>query len=320
METDILAVGCGPAGLQAAIHAARRKATVLVTGKLSRSALAKAHVENMCGIPGRVDGMAILETGRKQAESFGSRFNDSDVVHLEKAENRFKAGLEDGSEIWARALVFALGTKRSGLKVPGAEDYVGKGLSYCADCDAMFFRNKTVVVVGDESAAASSALMLCDYAKTTYLLSKELRTTAKMRAKLLASGVQFLEGKGMTGITGDPVVEGITLDDGTSVKTDGVFVELGAKGSIELGALIDLFPEADGHILVDRKMATAVPGVFACGDITGPPFQATKAAGEGCIAGLSAASYIEALKIAAHEPGPREKSDSWEKTSKNPDH
>jgi thioredoxin reductase (NADPH) len=294
-DTDILIIGSGPAGIQAAIHASRRKVRVIVAGRVERSALAKAHVENLFGLSEKVDGMTLLSAGRRLAERFGAVFLDGDVIHLEKTGTGFLARLEEGTSITARALIFALGVKRKGLKVKGEDRLTGRGVSYCADCDANFFRNKVVVVVGDESAAGSAALLLKKVAHEVHLISKGLSLSQALLTELKTSGVRIHEGRSITEIVGESRVESVTLDSGESIKTDGVFIELGSKGSIELCTSIDLIPDPEGYIRVDRKMATDIPGVFACGDITGGPLQAAKAIGEGCIAGLSAAEYVKSL-------------------------
>jgi thioredoxin reductase (NADPH) len=316
MEADILVIGSGPAGIQAAIHAARRKARVLVAGKLEKSALAKAHVENMFGIPGKAHGMTILRTGKSQAESFGARFCGLDVIHIERKKDGFLARMEDGTEVSAKAVVFALGTKRKAPKLARADELLGKGVSYCADCDALFYRKKDVVVVGGESAAASSAVMLKGYAKTVHLVSERLEIPPGMVDELKKSGVSINEGRKVSEILGKDSVEGVKLDNGNIIRADGVFIETGSKGSIELGVSLDVVPDSDGFMHIDRKMAASVPGIFACGDITGPPLQASKAAGEGCIAGLGAAEYVKSAQPGgkAPEKDMSGSGDTWEST------
>jgi thioredoxin reductase (NADPH) len=116
-----------------------------------------------------------------------------------------------------------------------------------------------------------------------------------MLSELNEAGIKLHSGRDVIEIAGENKVESVTLDNGETIKTDGVFIELGSKGSIELGTLIDVLPGLDGYLQVDRKMAAGTPGVFACGDITGNPLQAAKAIGEGCIAGLSAVEYVKSL-------------------------
>lgn len=292
METDILIIGSGPAGLQAAIHSSRRNVNAVVTGRLERSALAKAHIENLLGVSGKKPGMELLLLGKKQAELFGSRFQEADIVNLERTEGIFTAVTEDSNDIEARAVIFAMGVKRKSLGIDNIDRFLGKGLSYCADCDARFYDGKNVVVVGDESAAASGALVLSRYAKTTTLISERLVVSRILRDKLEIANVALLEGRKVVGIVGNDRVEGIRTDDGSTVKAEGLFVEVGSKGALELAVAVDVIPDENGYLRTDRKMATSIPGAFACGDITGPPFQLSKAIGEGCVAGLSAAEFV----------------------------
>ena len=281
---------------------------VIVAGRLDRSALAKAHIENMFGHPGQKGGMELLEAGRMQAESFGAKFEDGDIIHAGKKGDAFLARNENGLEIGAKAVIIAIGVKRKTLKLPRADEFLGKGLSYCADCDARFFKNRDVVVVGDESAAASGALVLKKYAKNVHLVSERLKVSGSMMEELKSSGIIILDGRKVTAIEGTDMLEGVSIDDGSRLKANGLFIELGSKGAMELATLLAVIPDEKGYIPVDRRMGAGAPGVFACGDITGPPLQLAKAVGEGCTAGISAAEYVKAAGTAG---GSAEKTETY---------
>lgn len=291
---DVLIIGAGPAGLQAAVHAVRKKASVVVLGKPEKSAIYKAHVENYLCVPGTVDGAAMMEIAVAQATSFGARLFEEDVLGVEQEGKLFKVEAE--SKIFrARTLVISIGTSRNKLKVPGEKEFAAKGVSYCVDCDANFYRNAKVVVVGDESAAVDGALTLTNYAAEVNLVTHGLTASPAMVDKVTNSSVKLLAGRWVKEIVGDNVVQGLILDDDSRLEVDGVFVELGSKGPMELatsiGVALDM--ETFSYIDTDKKQQTNISGVYAAGDIAGQPYQMAKAVGEGCVAGWEAANYAK---------------------------
>jgi thioredoxin reductase (NADPH) len=294
---DVIILGAGPAGLQAAIHAARRKVSTLVLGRIQRSSLYKAHVENFCCIHGG-SGEEMLSQARQKAQEAGAALSDLDITECVQEGDSLIVDTEDGERITCKALILAMGISRNRLQVKGEKEFMGRGISYCVDCDAGFYRDEAVAVIGCESAAASGALTLLFYASEAHLVCREFQVSALMEEKLRESQIQIHEGRTPVEILGNDSVTGILLDDGSSLAVSGVFVELGAKGAIELaGKLgVNLDRETMKYIAVDRKQATNVPGVFAAGDICGPPWQVAKAVGEGCVAGLEAAAYAKKLK------------------------
>jgi thioredoxin reductase (NADPH) len=297
---DLIVLGTGPAGLQAAIHAARAKISVLVLGRQPRSSLFRAHIENYCCLSG-VSGEELLLEGRRQAEKFGAEFLNEDVIEaVPTGLAGFQIKTESGEELAARALILGMGISRNKLNVSGEKELLGRGVSYCVDCDANFFRGLPVAVVGSGSAAASGALTLLFYASAVYLVTGKLDVSERLAEQIRASSIDLHEGRTVKAIAGSAEVEGITLDDGSRLEVKGVFIELGAKGAIELaGRLgVNLDPETFQYVLAGRKQETNVPGVYAAGDITGPPWQMAKAVGEGCVAGLEAAAYVKKLRPA----------------------
>ena len=293
-EFDVVILGSGPAGLQAAVHAARAKAKTAVLGKTRSSALYKAHVENYCCLLDTVSGESILNEGRRQAEKFGAALIDEDVLHIERlGDARFTVKLESGDALLVRSVILAMGVSRNRLNVPGEKELLGKGVSYCVDCDANFFRNQVVTVAGGGSAAASGALRMLLVASETHLVCESLDVSEKLRYQLESSRVLIHAGRKVLRITGDGEVRSILLDDGEIIETSGVFVELGAKGAIELvtGLGVELDSESMRYVAVNKKQETNVSGLYAAGDICGPPWQIAKAVGEGCVAGLEAAAH-----------------------------
>jgi thioredoxin reductase (NADPH) len=290
---DVVIIGAGPAGLQAAINAVRKKAAVLVLGRPERSSLFKAHIENYLCVEGVREGAELLAVGLDQIKRFGAEYLPEDVLHIEHASDVFSVGVESGRNLKTRSLIFATGTSRKKLKVKGEKELAGKGVSYCVDCDANFYRNAKVVVVGNESAAVDGALTLLGYASEVYLVTKELAVSDELQKKISESGVRLHQGTWITEILGENKVEGVLLENGTTLEVEGIFVELGAKGALELATTIgvQLDPETFTHIDCNKKQQTNINGIYAAGDIAGQPYQMAKAVGEGCVAGWEAANF-----------------------------
>ncbi|SPF51678.1 Thioredoxin-disulfide reductase [Syntrophobacter sp. SbD1] len=298
-EFDVVILGSGPAGLQAAVHAARTRVRVAVLGKVQSSALFRAHVENYCCINETITGEAILDQGREQAKKFGAVLVDEDVLHLDSdVSGRFGVRLESGDSLLTWTIILAMGVSRNRLNVPGEKELLGKGVSYCVDCDANFYRNQVVTLVGNGSAAASGALKMLLIAGETHLVCNTLEISEHLRYQLESSRVEVHTGRSVSRIIGDSEVKAVLLDNGQSIETDGVFIELGAKGAIELASNLGVALDSDSmrFVSVNKKQETNVPGLYAAGDICGPPWQIAKAVGEGCVAGLEAATYARRVR------------------------
>ncbi|HAA84127.1 MAG: Thioredoxin-disulfide reductase [Thermodesulfobacterium sp. 37_54] len=292
-DYEIAIIGIGPAGIQAGLHAGRRKHKVVLLGKLEESALWSAHIENYFGFSEKVDGKVLLEEGLKAVKKFGGELILEDVISIEPLELGFKLITEKEREITSLSLILAMGVKRKKRVFQQEEKFVGKGVSYCADCDAWFYKGKKVMVIGDGSAAIHGAKTLKKFADKVYFYGLKPISEESL-SELRVANIEVLEKKPVE-IMGDNEVKGVMFDDGTQLELDGIFIEIGAKGPIELLAPIgiELDPETFSYVKVDRKMQTNVQGVFACGDLTGSPLQLAKAVGEGCVAGLSASDYVK---------------------------
>ncbi len=301
-EFDVAILGSGPAGLQAAVHAARARARVAVLGKVHSSSLYKAHIENYCCMSETISGETVLNDGRNQAKKFGAILLDEDVIHIERNDDdRFSVELESGNSILSWTIILAMGISRNRLNVPGEKELLGKGVSYCVDCDANFFRNQVVTVVGNGSAAASGALKLLLIAGETHLVCGSLEISDNLRYQIESSRIEVHSGRSVSRIVGDSEVRAVLLDDGKEIETGGVFIELGAKGAIELasGLGVALDPETMRFVATNKKQETNVPALYAAGDICGPPWQMAKAVGEGCVAGLEATTYARRARTKA---------------------
>ena len=292
---DVVILGSGPAGLQAAIHAARRKVSVLLMGKETKSSLFHAHIENFCCLF-NVSGEEMLDVGRQQAITFGSILLDEDVLSISPNGEFFKIITESNVELQSKTIIIATGTARKKLGVKGEKEFLGRGVSYCVKCDANFYKNEDVAVAGGASAAASGALTLLNYAKSVHLICDRLEVTDALKDDLLASDVIIHENTKIAEITGNDSVEAVQLSDGKKISVSGVFIELGAKGVMELATHLGIQLDNEmKYIQTNKQMETNIPGIYAAGDICGPPWQMAKAVGEGCVAGIGAATFAKKL-------------------------
>ena len=196
---DVIILGSGPGGLQAAIHASRKKAKTLMLGRMDNSSLYWAHVENYC-CQLKISGEDILNTGREQAISFGAEFRDEDVLSIESNDKLLTLKLESGDIVTSKTIILATGSSRNKLKVPGEKELLGKGVSYCVDCDAGFYRDEVVAVAGCRSAAAGGAVALTNFASEVHLYCEELDVAEGLADQLKQSGVHIHQGVQITEI------------------------------------------------------------------------------------------------------------------------
>ena len=297
---DVVIIGAGPAGIQAAIHASRKKTSVLMLGRIENSALYNAHIENYACLDGVHEGRELLEAGMAQVKRFGTEVSPEDVLKIGQEGELFSLDLESGRTITTRSLIFCMGVSKKKLGVPGEKKFAGRGVSYCVDCDANFYRGATVAVAGNRSAAIDGALTLLGYADKVYLIARELRASDDLLERLKSSEVEVIEGTWVKEILGENAVTGLRLEDDRELEVEGIFIELGSKGALELATQIGVMLDSEFFKYIDttRKQETNIPGIYAAGDICGPPYQMAKAVGEGCVAGMEAATYARRQKRA----------------------
>ena len=295
MIADVVIIGSGPAGIQAAIHSSRKKANTILIGKPANSAISGAHVENYFGVAGVVDGNALLQIGSEQARSFGCKMIEQNVVDAEGSNGAFTITIESGEIIEARTVILATGVSRVKLNVPGEKELLGKGVSYCATCDCNFFKGVPVAIIGNESEAAISSTMMTRYASKVYWVSDGLDVDTALVLKAKEAGVEIIDSRAVA-IIGDTEVTSLRLKENVEIPVKGVFIELGGKSSENIAMDLGMFPETDDTIRVNDRCETTVAGVFACGDVTGKPWQVAKAVGQGSIAGANAADHSKVSK------------------------
>ncbi|WP_298018092.1 NAD(P)/FAD-dependent oxidoreductase [uncultured Dysosmobacter sp.] len=268
MSYDVLVIGGGPAGLSAALNVrARGRSVLVVSNPLEENPLWRAEkVDNYLGLPG-MSGPQLLTALRRHAEEAGAEFCAGKVLNAVRMGDTWYVSIGSDMEN-AKALVLAAGVAR-GKKFPGEAEFLGRGVSYCATCDGMLYRGKPVAVLGYGDAARREAEFL----------------------QSIGCSVTYFDRPKHCAITGGTQVEAVTCD-GETVPAAGVFLLRPTM------APTDLFPGLaveNGYVTVDRRMATNLPGLFAAGDCTGGPLQVSKAAGEGLVAGQSAAGYAAEL-------------------------
>ena len=300
-RVDVLIIGGGPAGYTAALYAARAglAALVLEAQAAGGQMALTGQVDNYPGFEEGVDGLKLGERMRSGAERFGARtrFCTVSSVSLDGAVKQARAGEETFE---APALVAATGAAHRHLGVPGEEALTGRGVSYCAACDGMFFKGKTVVVVGGGNSAASDALLLSRLCGRVFIVHRraQLRADAVYRDQLeRAENVAFVWDSAVEAIRGEDLVTGVQIREVRTGRTreiaaQGVFISIGLTPRSELFRDILTLDEA-GYIVADESTQTNRPGVFAAGDVRAKPVrQIVTAVADGAAAAHFAQAYL----------------------------
>ena len=283
-HADILIIGAGPAGLSAALNARIRNKSVRVfSGDYRETGLYKAEwLENILGTEA-MTGKDYLERCRHQAETKGVEITSGRVLSIMPMGEQF--GISVGADVYtANAIILATGiTQKAGF--PGEKELLGKGVSYCATCDGMLYRGKTVCVIIRASEGIHEANYLQEIGCTVTVISDGRKLEG------LREDIQLIEGKKIA-VLGEQSVEALQVGD-TKIPCQAVFI---LRSTVSMDSLLPNLMQEDGHIKVGRKMETNIPGVYAAGDCTGRPYQVSKATGEGLVAALSAVEYLDERK------------------------
>lgn len=297
---DLIIVGGGPAGLSAAIYAARRALKTIVLAKsLGGQTALNLNIENYPGVE-NISGLDLMLTARDQAEKFGAQVLDGEVKKINRLEQGFSVMSNSGNEYLTQAIILALGRTPRKLNIPGEEKFEGRGVVYCATCDAPLFANKRVMVVGGGNSAADAALLLSKIANQVYLLTANSQPTCEavlLEGLRRTNNLKLICHSSIQSINGSSFVESATVQDAISRSTEeipveGIFVQIGYEVKADfLGDLINR--NQSGEIIIDEHNRTSAPGIFAAGDVTTVPFkQSIISAGEGAKAALSAYNYV----------------------------
>jgi thioredoxin reductase (NADPH) len=297
---DIAIIGAGPAGLAAGLYAARaRRKTILFEKEVTGGQIATTSVvENYPGID-EIDGFELGQRMQRQAEKYGLEMSLVEVTGIEPAEGQHKIVTRDGAYT-AKAVIYTSGADYNKLGVPGEAELTGKGVSYCATCDAAFFKDQVCAVVGGGDAAMDEGLFVTRYASKVYVIHRrdELRASKILQERAFANDkMEFVWDTVVTAIEGEDGVERLQLEnvktgERSSLDASAAFIFIGLTPNTSL--VKDLLKlDAGGHIQVNDWMETEIPGFFAAGDVrVNAARQVVSSAGDGATAAIRADHYI----------------------------
>ena len=278
MEYDVIINGAGPAGVSAGLYTKRANKKTLIIYN-NESSLEKAtKIENYYGFENGISGEKLYKKGIEQAKNLGINVKKEEVIKIDKIKDIFE--VKNVNENYtAKNVVLATGNKKNKPDIKNIEKFDGKGVSYCAICDGFFYRGKDVVVIGNGNYAIAETNDLINIVNHVTIL-----TNGKKIPEFRAENVD-IENRKAVAIEGNDNVEAVELDDGTKLKTDGVFVAQGVAGSTDFARKIGALVKNE-KIVVNEKMQTTVEGLYACGDCIGGTLQVAKAVNDGMIAGI----------------------------------
>lgn len=306
MSYDLIIIGAGPAGVSAAVYAARQRLNILIISKDIGGQVAKkaVDIENYPGFE-KISGPDLVDLYQKQLKANGLEVLQDEVLEIEKKQNNFFIKTKSGKTYEAISVIVTSGAKSKILNVPGEEKFAGKGVSYCSLCDGPVFKNKIVAVVGGGNNGFESALFLSNYVKHVYILEYSDKSNADVENRELVSknqNIEIITNVKVLKIEGKTFVNSITYQDLKSgeeknLEVAGVFVEIGYMPSTSfIKNLVDLNEKSE--IIFDSKtLATKTPGLFSAGDCNVSKYkQIVMASGQGAQAALSAYEYIKRMK------------------------
>ena len=290
---DVIILGCGPAGISAALYTARAGLDTLILGREDGSLTKTEKIENYFGFPEPVSGKELLENGAAQARRVGAKLVEDEAVGI-----AYDGGfaVSTASEIYRAPLaILATGSQRKSPDLPGLENFEGRGVSYCAVCDGFFYRKKNVAVLGAGDYALHEAKELLPLAASVTILTDGAEPAADFPPELTVVT------KKVKALFGGDLLRGVRFADGSELAADGVFVALGVAGSVDLARKLGV--ETNGpSIVVDEHRQTNLPGLYAAGDCVGGLLQISKAVCDGAIAGTSVVKAFRQRDAASNAP------------------
>ena len=283
---DIIIIGAGPAGISASLYAKRANKDVLVLYH-GVSQLEKAkRIDNYYGFPTGIDGSSLYRNGIIQAINLGVEVKEKQVLGIEMNSDKTYTVKTKDEEYSSKSVILATGNKKLRPDIKGINEFEGRGISYCAICDGFFYKDKNVAVLGNGDYALSEANELENIAKTVTVLTNGLSSPETDYRVITEKIVE---------IKGETKVGSVLLENGEEIEFDGIFIAQGVAGGADFAKKLGVKSDGD-KILTDEKAATNLPGVFACGDLTGGLYQVSKAVYEGATAALSAVDYIKTFE------------------------
>ena len=283
----VIVIGSGPAGISASLYLQRSGTIDTTVISKGMGALEKAEkIENFYGFETAVTGEELHRRGVEGARNLGVEFLEEQVVSLNFDEN-FKPVVEtDKNKYTADAVLLATGSARKSADIQGLKEFEGKGVSYCAVCDAFFYRNKDIAVLGNGEYALPEALVLADTSKSVTMLSDGFDVNID-----IPENIRVIKKK-IISVNGESTVQSVTFDDSEILNISGIFVALGVAGSTDLARKIGI-EVSDNKIVVNDDMQTNIPFIFAAGDCTGGILQVSKAVADGAKAALAMIRFLK---------------------------
>lgn len=278
---DVTIIGAGPAGISASLYAKRANLNVLVLYFGESNLEKSSKIDNYYGFAEGISGDNLYENGISQAKKLGVDVKQLEVIGIENLGKTYNVKTE-AENFETKSVIIATGNRKVKPSIKGIAEFEGRGISYCAICDAFFYRNKNVAVIGNGKFAVNEATELSHVVNKVTILTNGLENP-ECEFEVNTNKISVINGK--------EKVTDIEFDDGSKLEIDGVFIALGEAGASDFAKTLGIIQNGE-NIKVNDKMETNVKGVFACGNITGGLLQICKAVYEGAQAGLSAVNYI----------------------------
>ena len=287
MVYDVIIVGSGPAGISASLYTKRANLETLIISKGIGTLEKVNKIENYYGLEENITGEKLQNIGEKQAQSLGIEIKNEEVMQIDYDDTKFI--VKTLNHIYeAKTVILSTGSNRKTLNIKGIKEFEGKGASYCATCDAFFFRGKDVGVLGSREYALHEAETLLSVANSVTMLTNGEKPAEKRLENLK------IEEKKVRELRGIEKIEEIEFEDNTIKKIDGVFIAVGTASSSDLARKLGVkIEEKTNNIIVNDKMETNMKGLYACGDCVGGTLQIAKAVYEGMIAAMSVIKYLK---------------------------
>ena len=282
---DAIVIGGGPAGVSASLYIKRANLSVKLFYLKDSNVSYASKIDNYYGFESGISGKDLYENGINQAKNLGVEISSEEVIKIENLGKSFKV-ITNNNEYEALSIVLATGDKKNKPNIEGIDRFTGKGVSYCAICDAFFYRGKDVAVIGNGNFALSEAEELKNLVKSVTILTN---------GETLESAEFDVIDKKIKSINGDEKVRSVTFEDDEEKAIDGVFIALGQANASDFAKTLGIVENGD-NIKVNEKMETNIKGIYACGNITGGLKQISKAVYDGTIAGISCIEYVRNLK------------------------
>lgn len=305
-QRELVIIGAGPAGLVAGLYASRARIDTLILDKAmpGGQAILTDVIENFPGFPDGISGQELIDLMIKQTEKFGAEIRNFVEVQKVLVDGSRKVIKTDGEDIIAQAIIVASGAAYRGLGIPGEEEFIGRGVSFCATCDGAFFKDKNVLVVGGGDTALTEALFLTKFVKKLTIVHRrdQLRAVKILQERALRNDkIDFLWDSIPVEIKGDRSVQSVVVQnkkDGTlkEIAADGIFMAIGiVPNTTFVRNLVRLDP--NGYIETDENLKTSVDGIYAAGDVRKSSLkQIVAASSDGALAATSAGEYLESLR------------------------